>query len=247
MKINRGWLKGMEKNIIKKQRHKKPSTKRIVTVLLSLALLFAVLATIIHFTTRLTNDSYADCAVGDVNGDGKIDSADSILTLEYIIGEEKLFENQIKNADVNCDGEINTEDTLLILRYSIGEISSIPYDEQKERLLDSSDRRKLTVNANNMTATAQIVNEWDNNDGSFSYQVNLIVRNDSDKSTGSWRATVGFDKEIVSLTKSWECNPLTSGQSITLGGSDIDAGDTATCGFIITAQKDAAITKLTVR
>lgn len=237
----------MNEHIIRKRRRKKLSTKTIVIVLLSLAVLFAALATIIHFTTRLTNDSYADCAVGDINGDGKIDSADSILLLSYIIGDEKLFENQIKNADVNSDGNVNTEDSLLILRYSIGDISTIPYDEQKERLLNSSDRRKLTVSQGNITATAQIINEWDNNDGTFSYQINLTVRNDSDESTGSWNATVAFDKEIGSLTKSWECNPLTQGQSITLGGSDIDAGDTATCGFIITAQKDAAITELTVR
>lgn len=237
----------MNEQVIKKRKRKKLSTKTIVIALLSLAVLFAALATIIHFATRLTNDSYADCAVGDINGDGKIDSADSILLLGYIIGDEQLFENQIKNADVNCDGEVNTEDSLLILRYSIGDISTIPYDEQKERLLNSSDRRKLTVNQSNVTATAQIINEWDNNDGTFSYQVNLTVRNDSDKSTGSWNAKVTFDKEINGLTKSWECNPLTQGQSITLGGSDIDAGDTATCGFIITAEKNAAITELTVR
>ena len=119
--------------VIKKRKKKKYNAKKTCIILLSLAVLFAALAVIIHFTTRVTNDSYANCAVGDVNGDGKINSGDAILILKYMVGQEdKLFENQIKNADTNLDEEVNSQDALLILRYSIGDIASIPYDEQKQ-------------------------------------------------------------------------------------------------------------------
>lgn len=237
----------MSEVIIKKRKRKRLTPKTIIIILLSLSVIFAALGTVIYLATRMTNESYAECAIGDVNGDGKINSADAILILEYLDGQEKLFDNQIKNADVNDDGTVDNEDSEIIIRYSTGEVKSLPYNEERDRLLNSSLKRKQTVSQNELTATAQIVNEWDNNDGTFSYQVNLTVRNDSDKSTGSWNAKVTFDKEINTLVKSWECNPLTQGQTITLGGSDIDAGDTATCGFIITAEKDAAITELTVR
>ncbi|HJI46087.1 MAG TPA: dockerin type I repeat-containing protein [Oscillospiraceae bacterium] len=234
--------------VIKKRKKKKYNAKKTCIILLSLAVLFAALAVIIHFTTRVTNDSYANCAVGDVNGDGKINSGDAILILKYMVGQEdKLFENQIKNADTNLDEEINSQDALLILRYSIGDIASIPYDEQKERLLNSSYKRKQTVTGGSFTSTAQIVNEWDNNDGTHSYQVNLTIRNDSDSDSDSWKAAIVFDKEVVSLTKSWDCNSFVEGKSVTLGGEEIAAGESAECGFIITAEEDMALTNLTVR
>lgn len=240
-------MEGSNNKIIKKRKRKKLNSKKIIIILLSLAVLFAALAVIIHFTTRVTNESYANCAVGDVNGDGQINSGDSICIMKYLVEQEDLFENQIKLADVNTDGSVNSTDALLILRYSVGSISSIPYDAQKENLLNSSLKRKQTVTAANFTSTAQIVNEWDNNDGTHSYQVNVTVRNDSDSDSDSWKAAVVFDKEIVSLTKSWNCNTFVDGKSVSLGGEEIEAGETASCGFIITAKKDMALTKLTVR
>lgn len=233
--------------VIKKRNRKKLNTKKIIAILLSLAVLFAALSVIIHFSTRLTDKSYKNCAVGDVNGDGKINSGDATLILRYIVGREKLFDNQIKNADVNLDGKTDSMDALLILRYTIGDIASIPYDEQKEKLLNSSYKRKRTVTEGSFTSTAQVVNEWDNNDGTHSYQVNLTVRNDSDTDSDSWKAALGFDKEIVSLTKSWDCNSFVEGMSVTLGGEYIAAGETAECGFIITAEKDITLKSLTVR
>lgn len=231
-----------------KKRKRKSLMQKICIILLSLAILFAALAVIIHFTTRVTSDSYANCAVGDVNGDGKINSGDAMLILKYMVGQgDDLFETQIKNADVNLDEQVNSSDALLILRYAIGDISSIPYDEQKERLLNSSFKRKQTVTGGSFTATAQIVNEWDNNDGTHSYQVNLTVRNDSDSDSDSWKAAVVFDKEVVSLTKSWDCNSFVEGKSVTLGGEEIAAGESADCGFIITAESDITLTNLTVR
>lgn len=232
---------------IKKRKRKKLNAKKIIIILLSLAVLFAALAVIIHFTTRVTNESYANCAVGDVNGDGKIDSADSLCIIKYIVDNESLFENQLKNADVNLDGRVDSVDALLLLRYSVGEISAIPYDEQKENLLNSSAKRKKTVTAGVYTSTAQIVNEWDNNDGTHSYQVNLTVRNDSDTDTDGWKAAVSFDKEIVSLAKKWDCTASSEEKSVIINGTGITGGESITCGFIITAESDLAVTKLIVR
>ncbi len=57
--------------------------------------------------------------LGDVNGDGKINSADALSVLKYSVGiSEKGF---IKaNADVNRDGSINSVDALKILKVSVG-------------------------------------------------------------------------------------------------------------------------------
>lgn len=240
-------MEQIESRKVKKRKRKNINAKKISIILLSIASLFAVFAVIIHFTTRVTNESYADCAVGDINGDGKINSADAVLIIKHISGNGNLFDNQIKNADVNSDGTVNSIDALLILRYATNDISSIPYNEQQERLLNSSLKRKVSTTSNGFTSTAQIVNEWDNNDGTFSYQVNITIRNDSDTDSGTWKAAVVFDKDIHSTVNCWGCNPFVENKSITVGGESIDAGESAECGFIITASKDLSLIKLTVR
>ena len=54
----------MNNTVVKKRKRKKFNSKKIIIVMLSLAVLFAAHAVIIHLTTRVTNESYAKCAVG---------------------------------------------------------------------------------------------------------------------------------------------------------------------------------------
>ena len=57
---------------------------------------------------------------GDVNEDGKINSADALMVLKASVG---LIEISKEIADVNNNGNINSEDALLILKYSVGLIT----------------------------------------------------------------------------------------------------------------------------
>lgn len=57
---------------------------------------------------------------GDVNQDGKIDSTDSRLVLDYFTGNATLTDNQRALADVNQDGNINNRDSKEILKYING-------------------------------------------------------------------------------------------------------------------------------
>lgn len=69
--------------------------------------------------------SSAAASLGDVNGDGKINSTDALLILQSATGLVKLTENQNKLADVNCDGKINSSDALQVLLYATGKPSVI--------------------------------------------------------------------------------------------------------------------------
>lgn len=58
--------------------------------------------------------------LGDVDGDGLVTSADSLLVLRQSVGFEQFDETQIKFADIDGDGVVTSTDALEILRYSVG-------------------------------------------------------------------------------------------------------------------------------
>ena len=61
-------------------------------------------------------------ALGDLNYDGVVNSADALKVLQYSVGLIKLDDKQIKIGDVNFDKKINSMDALKILEYSIGKV-----------------------------------------------------------------------------------------------------------------------------
>ena len=63
--------------------------------------------------------------LGDVNGDGYIDSADAMLCLRSAVGLKKLTEEQESAADVNKDGFVDAGDAIKILRYDAKLIDSL--------------------------------------------------------------------------------------------------------------------------
>jgi hypothetical protein len=58
--------------------------------------------------------------LGDVTGDGIIDSADSLMALQASIGERTLTPIEFAAADVIGDGRIDSADVTLILRLAVG-------------------------------------------------------------------------------------------------------------------------------
>lgn len=66
------------------------------------------------------------CLLGDVNGDGNINGADTNLLYRYVMSYINNFDDyQKKVANVNGDSSINGADTNLLYRYVMGYISSL--------------------------------------------------------------------------------------------------------------------------
>ncbi len=78
-----------------------------------------------HFTcnTTLKFKVNSSSQKGDVNKDGRINSADALLVLQYSVGNAKLSSEQITLADVNNDKRVNSADALKILQYAVGQIN----------------------------------------------------------------------------------------------------------------------------
>lgn len=86
--------------------------KKYVLSLVSFIVAFSVIFCNV-FVTGASN------AVGDINGDGKVNSSDALIVLRYCVGMSTGVKN-MKPADINHDGKINTNDALIILRICVG-------------------------------------------------------------------------------------------------------------------------------
>ena len=82
--------------------------KKIISILSALILTAAL--TVVSFAGNL----------GDVNGDGEINSYDALMVLQHVVGLKTLTSVQFNAGDMNSDGTLNSFDALLILRKSVG-------------------------------------------------------------------------------------------------------------------------------
>ena len=215
--------------------------KKIIAILIAAAVLFAVIALIIHHTTKLTNDSYENCAMGDVDGDGYISASDALLVIKSMNDTNLLFENQKLHADVNHDGEVSSADALILLRYSIGEISSISEGSSTSKdKNESADGRSVKIENDRSLTTVQILNEWDNGDGTHSYQFGITVKNTSDEEIDFWSADILLNGPSE-LSKNWDCNCRINSDEISVNGEAVSVESAAVCGFIVTAPNGLTI------
>ncbi len=78
-------------------------------------------------TNTNVNGEYTVVVLGDINGDGKIDTADLLMIQKHLLSIKKITNNvKMKSADINRDGKINTADLLKIQKKLLG-ISNITF------------------------------------------------------------------------------------------------------------------------
>lgn len=220
----------------------KENKKKLIIILCCVAAVFAVVALIVHQTTKITNESYANCALGDINGDGYINASDSLLIIQSSADKDLLFDNQKRLADVNLDGQVNSADVLILQRYTVGEIKSIPYIEEGQDSAHAIDNsRSAECRTEKSLSSIQIVNEWTNDDGTHSYQFSVSVKNICKEDIGGWNTTITLSSP-VSLSKSWDCKCKVNSDEIIVRNTSVPKESTAVCGFIVTAPEGLTIT-----
>ena len=81
-----------------------------------------------HYETR---EMVKEIVWGDVNHDGKVNSRDAALILQYCVGKPIEGEFCLVGADVNNDGKVNSRDAALILQYCVGKDIAFPVEDNK--------------------------------------------------------------------------------------------------------------------
>ncbi len=93
--------------------------------LISIIIISALITIIALASSGLAVKLGASSSLGDVNGDGVINSGDSLLLMKYLVGQNDLDETQQSNADVDKNETLNSKDALLILQFSNGSSEKI--------------------------------------------------------------------------------------------------------------------------
>lgn len=214
----------------------KINKKMLIIALVIIAIIGAVLAIVISQTTKITNESYANCAIGDVNGDGYINTSDSLLIQKFVQAQVELFETQQKNADVNLDGKIDNQDSELILRYTTGTVRKLPVTDGADS--GSSDNSKLVrCKTEDVETTVKVVNKWSSGDGKYSYQLNISTRNLKSSRLKGWETTITANSEME-ISKSWDCECDIEGNKIIITGDSIPTETVGVCGVIVTGPEN---------
>lgn len=224
---------------MKKSGSKKINKKIMIFALVAVAVVGAIVAIIVNATTKLTNESYENCAIGDINGDGFINSDDALTLTAFINGNNELFETQQQNADVNLDGKVDKTDVEIIHQYSVGAIKKLPYTGQVNQSL-WGDGNIIESDNEGVGTTIQLANYWVNADGTYSYQMNVKVANDRTTRLRNWQTVITFSEE-VEIAKSWDCESDVDGGKLTADGESIAAGSMTKFGFVIKAPKGLTV------
>lgn len=224
---------------MKKSGTKKINKKVLILALVAVAVVCAVVAVIVSATTKLTNESYENCAIGDINGDGFINSDDALVLTAFINGNAELFETQQQNADVNLDGKVDKEDVDIIHKYSVGVIKKLPYTGETNPSL-WGDGNIIESDNDGVSTTIQLANYWANPDGTYSYQMNVKVANDRTTRLRNWETIITFS-ENVEISKSWDCECTADGETLTADGDSISSGSMTKFGFVIIAPQGLTV------
>ncbi|RCX14837.1 dockerin type I repeat protein [Anaerobacterium chartisolvens] len=78
---------------------------------------------------QFIKESVKPVLVGDLNGDGSVNTTDYALMKMYILGtiEDFPVDNDLKAGDLNGDGVIDSRDFAVFKQYLLGIISELPY------------------------------------------------------------------------------------------------------------------------
>ncbi len=91
--------------------------KKMVSIVLVVVMVLSL--TVVAFAAKL----------GDVDGNGKVTSADALMVLQAVAGSRTLTAEQIKRADANKDGKLGAVDARKILQVVAG---LLPQEDVKE-------------------------------------------------------------------------------------------------------------------
>ena len=258
-----------------------PGSKQpFILFMIAVIILSAVIIIAALFSSGVSLGSKDKSDRGDINGDGKIDSADILLIMNHISGAEELTGDMLKRADINSDKSVNSNDAYALVQYvnqsggqvdiqaitaqssqpestsqpTQGDAQSEPENSDEP---DSTDDLLLTgksyssaflTGENKLYYSARIVNRWQSADSANMYQIELKVKNNSEKTIYNTSADISFTSPVsvesyngctVKENESGALKVRTSNEGSVLPGG------TYSCSFVVSCAQETEISSVT--
>lgn len=248
----------------------------IVTVIIS-----AVIIIVALISSGVSIDSADEFELGDINGDGKIDSADVLLMMNHVSGAETLTGDMLKRADINADKTVNSNDAYYLIQYvnksgnqsgiesvtdnktsqpdSTSEPTSEASQSEPESAENSNNKNEETVlsgksyssafltGENQLYYSARIVNRWQSADSANMYQIELKIKNNSEKTVYNTSSDISFTSPVSVES----CNGCTATQNETgaltvktNNEGSVKPGGTFTCSFVVSCSEETDISSV---
>ena len=262
-----------------------PGSKQpFILFMIAVIILSAVIIIAALFSSGVSLGSKDKSDRGDINGDGKIDSADILLIMNHISGAEELTGDMLKRADINSDKSVNSNDAYALVQYvnqsggqvdiqaitaqssqpestsqpTQGDAQSEPQSEpENSDEPDSADDLLLTgksyssavlTGENKLYYTARIVNRWQSEDSTNMYQIELKVKNNSEKTIYNTSADISFTSP-VSIESYNGCTVKESDSGAlkvrTSNEGSVLPGGTYSCSFVVSCAQETEISSVT--
>lgn len=121
--------------------HFEPGSKQPFMLYIIFIIIVSAIITIISLISSGLSVKLGSQAssLGDINNDGVVNSADSLLLMKYIVGQTELDSTQRVNADVDRNDTLNSKDALLIIQFSSGSSTKIGKPSENDSYTALSD------------------------------------------------------------------------------------------------------------
>ncbi len=122
-----------QREMISKGENRTMKIKRIAVLMTALLLMLQIFP------------AMADSAIkGDINLDGRLTDADLTLLKEYLVGNQGLYGQSLRNADINGDGKITSTDTLQLKQLLNNNSGGSSAPSSSQYLVPDSSTRRMT-------------------------------------------------------------------------------------------------------
>jgi len=159
----------------------------ISTLVLSLTILFIVFSVKAEQPKPLNNTT--DFIVGDINGDGNINSNDLGMLRLYLLGFIKDFSymHGFEAADVNSDGSVNSVDFAIFKKYLLGIITDFPQNPTPTPFVTPKPaatqaegmeiERKFLIDPNKIPYDLNVLDKYEITQSYISFSPEIRIRN----------------------------------------------------------------------
>ncbi len=192
--------------------------------------------------------SESQLAVSDIDGNGTIDSNDSRLILQSISNIVPSTTAPVQNQDASdpSDESVDTDTTETDDTTEADETTQ-PLINAEFNMSGKADNAAFITSQGKVYYIARVVNSWQAADSKYMYQIELTLKNNSDKTVYNTYADITFGNDVT-VEKEWDCTTETQANVIKLktkNNGSIKKGGSFKCGFIISSGSPVEINSVT--